>query len=66
MTWTIITQYLPYLLIGCGLGYLVTSGVTGGPTSLDRKKEDLAWKKEKLKMLGAKNDNRNQRRQRQN
>jgi hypothetical protein len=54
MAWNLITEYLPYLMIGCGIGYLVSLGVTGGPTSLDYKKEELAFAKEKLKMLGAK------------
>jgi hypothetical protein len=53
MAWNLITEYLPYLLIGCGVGYLLTLGATGGPTSLDRKKEELAFAKEKLKMFGA-------------
>ena len=54
MAWNLITEYLPYLMIGCGIGYLVSLGVTGGPTSLDYKKEELAFAKEKLKMFGAK------------
>jgi hypothetical protein len=53
MAWNLITEYLPYLLIGCGVGYLVSLGAKGGPTSLDRKKEELAFAKEKLKMFGA-------------
>lgn len=49
-----LIEYLPYLLIGFGVGYLLTLGATAGPTSLDYKKEDLVFQKEKLKMLGAK------------
>lgn len=52
---TIITNILPYLLIGLGVGYLVSMGVTRGPSSLDYKKQDLEAKKEWLRMQGAKN-----------
>jgi len=53
MAWNLIAEYLPYLMIGCGVGYLVSLGATGGPTSLDHKKEELAFAKEKIKMFGA-------------
>lgn len=52
---TELANFIPYLLIGLGFGYLVSLGVTGGPTSLDRKKEELEAKKEWLRMQGAKN-----------
>ncbi len=47
-------ELLPYLMIGVGFGYLVSLGVTGGPTSLDRKKDELEAKKEWLRMQGGK------------
>lgn len=50
----LIIEYLPYLLIGLGFGYLVTLVVTGGPTTLERAKHDLALKKEWIKMQGEK------------
>ena len=59
MTLNLLIEYLPYLLIGLGCGYLITLGVTGGPTTLDRARHDLAVKKEWIKMLGEKNDRRN-------
>jgi hypothetical protein len=45
--------YIGYLLIGFGIGYLVTLGVRSGPdnTKLDRMKDDLAAKKEWYRML---------------
>ena len=49
-----MTQFLPYLLIGLGVGYLVSLGVTRGPTSLDYKKQDLEAKKHWLRMQGSK------------
>ncbi len=49
-----IIEFLPYLMIGVGIGYLVSLGATGGPTSLDRAKEELAAKKEWLRMQGDK------------
>jgi hypothetical protein len=52
MTLNLVLEYLPYIMIGLGTGYLVTLGVTGGPTSLDHAKHDLAVKKEWIKMLG--------------
>lgn len=51
---TTIIQFLPYLLIGLGIGYLISLGVTRGPTSLDYKKQDLEAKKEWLRMQGSK------------
>lgn len=48
---TIITQYLPYVLIGLGIGYLVTTGVTGGATELDYRKQDVEAQKARFKML---------------
>lgn len=50
----IITEYLPYLLIGLGVGYLVSVGVTGGPTSLDYQKQDIQARKERFRMLANK------------
>jgi len=49
-----VIQFLPYLLIGLGMGYLISLGVTRGPTSLDYKKQDLEAKKEWLRMQGSK------------
>lgn len=45
--------YIGYLLIGFGIGYLVTLGVRSGPdnTKLDRMKDDLAAKKEWIRMV---------------
>jgi hypothetical protein len=45
---TRIVELLPYLLIGFGVGYLVT---TGRSTSLDQKKHDLEVRKEWFRML---------------
>ena len=50
-----LSEFIPYLLIGLAVGYLVTLGVTGGPTSLDRKKEDLEFQKLKIKMFSKNN-----------
>jgi thiosulfate reductase cytochrome b subunit len=46
-------SYIGYLLIGVGFGYLVTLGVTGSyrATKLDRMKDDLAAKKEWIRMV---------------
>ena len=52
-----LSEFIPYLLIGLAVGYLVTLGVTGGPTSLDRKKEDLEFAKLKIKMFSKNNKN---------
>lgn len=46
-----ILEYLCYLAMGLGIGYLVTLGVTGGPTDLDYRKQDLEARKERLRML---------------
>lgn len=51
---TIMTDMLPYLLIGLGMGYLVALGVTRGPSNLDYKRQDLEAKKEWLRMQGSK------------
>ena len=45
-------ELMAFFLIGCGIGYLITLGVTGGPdTKLDRMKHDIAVRKEWFKML---------------
>jgi hypothetical protein len=45
--------YIGYLLFGFGIGYLVVLGVTGGArnTKLDRMKDELAAKKEWIRMM---------------
>lgn len=45
--------YIGYLLIGVGIGYLMVLGVTGSArdTKLDRMKDDLAAKKEWIRMV---------------
>lgn len=48
-----IIEFLPYLMIGVGIGYLLSLGASGS-TSLDRAKDDLAAKKEWLRMQGSK------------
>jgi hypothetical protein len=52
-------EYIAYLLIGLGVGYLVALGATGGPSKSERAREELEFAKEKLKMFGAKNVRRN-------
>lgn len=52
-------EYIIYLVVGIAIGYLISLGVTGGPSSLDRAREELDFIKEKIKMFGAKNDRRN-------
>lgn len=47
-------EYIIYFLGGIAIGYLVTLGATGGPTSLDHAREDLEFAKERIKMFGAK------------
>ena len=49
-----LIQYTPYLMIGLGVGYLVTLGVIRGPTLLDYKKERLEMEKERLRTLSRK------------
>ena len=56
---SLVIEYLPYLLIGIGFGYLVALGVTGGPTDLERAENDLAVQKEWIKLQGEKNVRRN-------
>ena len=51
---TTIINFLPYLALGLVMGYLLTLGVTGGATSLDRKRDDLEAKKHWLRMQGSK------------
>lgn len=51
---TTMIEFLPYLMIGLGVGYFVSLGVTRGPTSLDYKKQDLEARKEWLRMQGSK------------
>ncbi len=50
-------DYVAYLLIGLGFGYLVTLGVTKAPSDLDRAKDDLAAKKEWIRMLSEQKKN---------
>ena len=52
------TEIFAYILIGFGIGYMVTLGATGGPsTALDRRKEDLEFAKLKIKMFSKNNKN---------
>ena len=46
-------SYIAYLLIGYGFGYLVIRGMSSGhrATKLDRMKDDLAAKKEWIRMV---------------
>jgi thiosulfate reductase cytochrome b subunit len=46
-------SYIAYLLLGLGLGYIMVLGVTGSyrATKLDRMKDDLAAKKEWIRMV---------------
>ena len=46
-------SYIAYLLLGFGLGYIMVLGVTGSyrATKLDRMKDDLAAKKEWIRMV---------------
>jgi thiosulfate reductase cytochrome b subunit len=46
-------DYIAYLLIGFGVGYLMVLGVTGSyrATKLDRMKDDLDAKKEWIRMV---------------
>ena len=46
-------NYIAYLLLGFGLGYIMVLGVTGSyrATKLDRMKDDLAAKKEWIRMV---------------
>lgn len=46
-------EYIAYLGIGFGIGYLVSLGATGGPTRAERAREELEFAKEKIKMFGA-------------
>lgn len=43
-------DYIAYLILGISIGYLITLGVTGGPTSLERAREDIEIKKDLLRM----------------
>lgn len=57
-------EYIAYFMLGFGIGYFTTLGVTKGPsTQLDRMKHDLEVKKEWFAMLatqkGKQNDRRN-------
>ena len=50
LTW--ISTLIPFLLIGFGLGYLCTLGVTGGPDKqIERTKHEIAVRKEWFAML---------------
>jgi hypothetical protein len=45
-------EIFAYLMLGFGIGYCVTMGVTKGPSNhVDRMKHDLEVKKEWIKML---------------
>jgi hypothetical protein len=48
-----ISTYLPYIIIGLGVGYLLSLGVTGGPSDLEYRKQDLESKKERLRRLSG-------------
>lgn len=51
-----LLEYLPFILIGLGVGYIITLGSTGGPTDLDYRKHDVEVQKARLRILaGAKN-----------
>lgn len=43
-------DYIAYLVIGLGIGYLVSLGVTRGPTSTERARHDIEVKKEFIRM----------------
>ena len=51
ITFFINFEYLAYFMIGLGVGYLVTLGATGGPTSTERARHNVEVKKEFYKML---------------
>jgi hypothetical protein len=58
VSFVINLQYVAYLLLGFGIGYLVVLGVTGGPSDrLERMKHDVAVKKEWFKLLAEANKN---------
>lgn len=44
------TDYIAYALLGIGIGYIVTLGATGGPTSSERARHDVEVKKEFFRM----------------
>lgn len=45
-------NYIAYILLGFGIGYLITLGVAENKnTKLDRARDDLAAKKEWIRML---------------
>lgn len=50
----LLITYMPYLILGIGIGYLVSLGVTGGPTILDYRKHDLENMKQRYRMLANK------------
>jgi len=52
-------EYIIYFAVAVAIGYLITLGATGGPTSSERAREELEFTKEKIKMFGAKNVRRN-------
>ena len=52
-------EYIIYLAMGIAVGYLVSLGVTGGPSRSEQAREELEFAKEKIKMFGAKNVRRN-------
>jgi hypothetical protein len=48
-----LLEYLPFILIGLGVGYIITLGSTGGPTDLDYRKHDVEVQKARLRMLAT-------------
>jgi hypothetical protein len=45
-------EYIAYFMLGFGIGYFTTLGVTKGPsTKLDRMKHDLDVRKEWIRMV---------------
>ena len=43
-------DYIAYLMIGLGIGYIVSLGVTRSPTSTERARHDVEVKKEFFRM----------------
>lgn len=59
MTLNLIIEYLPYLMVGVGVGYLVTLGMPNGATAADHARDELEATKAWIKMQGEKNVRRN-------
>ena len=51
---TTIIEFLPYLILGLGIGYLASLGTSSRQTSLDRKRDELEAKKHWIRMQGSK------------